>query len=492
MGWVVTTTAAVCSVPPEVQYVKPSSRQTLIQTVQSKLPIVGMLLGMVIVCGLSWVSYRKIGEFQSHVEWVDQTNQIRFELSQTVTALSDAQAAVRGFAVTGNPEFLTPLNKANTLLPVSLAKLNTLAQSNPAQIHSLQMLGQEVTRFMGLMQYTVTLQTDGGSAVKARDFIAAGTGNTALADIRSLVGQMLQREAQWLEQKRQNTAQSASDTRFLLVSGTLVSLLAFALAYSMLSRSIARRISAESDLLGANTQLVKNTERLETANTELESFSYSISHDLRIPLRAVAGYADMLSEDYASVLDDEGKRLLGVICENSERMGVLIDDLLTFSKLGRRSITATEIDMRALVDNVIAELRSLNPTAVAHITVEQLPPVSGDRALIRQVWTNLISNALKYSSKNAEAHISISGVVSTHECTYAIRDNGVGFDMQYYTKLFGVFQRLHSAEEFTGTGVGLAIVQRIVQRHGGRVWATGAVNQGATFNFALPATSTHD
>ncbi len=224
---------------------------------------------------------------------------------------------------------------------------------------------------------------------------------------------------------------------------------------------------------------------LVLVNKELDAFSYSISHDLRSPLRFVNGYAKMLDEDYASVLDAEGKRLLLIIQESAKKMGQLIDDLLTFSRLGRKEIRKSTIDMTRLVKNVLLELdKSMGYKA--EIKLDALHPVEADEALIKQVFINLFSNAIKYSSKADHPLLTISSQQKQGELIYSVSDNGVGFDMQYAHKLFGVFQRLHSDEEFEGTGVGLAIVQRIISRHAGKVWAKGEINKGAAFYFSLP------
>ena len=240
--------------------------------------------------------------------------------------------------------------------------------------------------------------------------------------------------------------------------------------------SVRKRI--ERDMRELNVQL-------KSTNKELESFSYSVSHDLRAPLRAIDGYALMLQEDFAPRLDDEGRRLLGVVREEATHMGQLIDDLLQFSRTGRKAIEAAAIDMGKLAREVAAELKVGHPGATVEIA--ELPQAVGDRSLLKQVWMNLVGNALKYSANAESPRIEIGGRAEGAECEYWVRDNGVGFDMRYADKLFGVFQRLHRAEEFPGTGVGLAIVQRVVARHGGRVSAEGSVDGGARFGFALPS-----
>ena len=226
------------------------------------------------------------------------------------------------------------------------------------------------------------------------------------------------------------------------------------------------------------------TAELQAANRELEAFSYSVSHDLRAPLRAVDGYALMLEEDYAGSLDAEGKRLLGVVRSEAGRMGHLIDDLLRFSQVGRRPMQRAQVDMGALASEVIAELAAAHPKA--RVELGNLPAASGDRALLRHVWTNLVANALKYSARHESPRVEVGGRIDGVEHVYWVRDNGAGFDMRYHEKLFKVFQRLHGEDEFEGTGAGLAIVQRVVARHGGRCWGEGAVGKGACFSFALP------
>jgi light-regulated signal transduction histidine kinase (bacteriophytochrome) len=232
--------------------------------------------------------------------------------------------------------------------------------------------------------------------------------------------------------------------------------------------------------------VVERTAQLEAANKELESFSYSVSHDLRAPLRAISGFASALIEDHAAQLNSEGQHYLQIVCDSASQMGRLIDDLLAFSRLGRKEIDKEEIDMRHLAKSVFNELRAPNPERKIAFKVEPLPFALGDRAMLRQVWVNLLSNALKFTSRKEGAVIEIGCQAGADQEIYYIKDNGAGFEMEYAGKLFGVFQRLHSTEEFEGTGVGLAIVQRIIHRHGGRVWAEGKVDEGATISFVLP------
>jgi two-component system sensor histidine kinase/response regulator len=258
---------------------------------------------------------------------------------------------------------------------------------------------------------------------------------------------------------------------------------------NLLKRSILyamERNRAEKQIRKLNMELEKSLMELKEVNSELEAFSYSVSHDLRAPLRAITGFSNILLEDYTDALDAEGKRLLNVIQSNTKKMGQLIDDLLSFSRLGRKEIKKSNIGMENLAKTIFEELKFINQERTIKLNYNALPSAHGDPALIREVFANLLANAIKFTKKEENAVIEIGCETKENENIYYVKDNGVGFDMEYANKLFGVFQRLHSDKEFEGTGVGLAIVQRIIHKHGGRVWAEGKVNGGATFYFTLP------
>jgi len=261
-------------------------------------------------------------------------------------------------------------------------------------------------------------------------------------------------------------------------------------SFSKVIRDITDRRQAREEIRKLNAELedrvFQRTMELEAANKELEAFSYSVSHDLRAPLRHIDGFAEMLWRTAGPTLEKENQELLKVISESARQMGRLIDDLLTFSRMGRSELKLMPIEMKPFVSQIIAELTPEEKSRKVTWKIGRLPAVHADPITLRQVLVNLLCNALKYSSKRPESRVEIGARDGRSEVTFLVRDNGVGFDPRYAQKLFGVFQRLHSTSEFHGTGIGLAIVRRIIARHGGRTWAESAVDQGATFYFSLP------
>lgn len=468
-------------------------------------------------------------------------------------SLVDAQASVRGFVITGEASYLEPYQTAARRIPEEVKQLQTLVSDNPQQSERAENLSRKALERLNALEETKTL-LNAGRRDDAIALIKSGSGKQLMDEFRGLENEFLAEEQRLDETRRQEVQNSWQRFDWLLVAGTSADLLlAFMLAFLFTSgigrrlrtltenaraladgNSLARPLAGTdeiakldktfhqmaqalqksrdeleskveertSELLQATEEIqklneslenrvVERTAQLEAANKELEAFSYSVSHDLCAPLRAIDGFSRIFQEDYAEKLDDEGRRVLNVIRSNAQNMGQLIDDLLAFSRLGRKEIEPTKIDMSELARDVFGGLESNSDSRTNNLEVECLPEATGDRSLLRQVFVNLLSNAVKYSETKENAPIKVGGRNENGENIYYVQDNGVGFDMKYADKLFGVFQRLHSAEEFEGTGVGLAIVQRIINRHGGRVWAKAEVGKGATFYFALPRNGFH-
>jgi len=250
---------------------------------------------------------------------------------------------------------------------------------------------------------------------------------------------------------------------------------------------VEERRRREDEIRKLNQELGKRAAELEATNNELESFAYSVSHDLRAPLRHMVGYSELLQRQASSLLDEKSQRFIRTILDSAKRMGNLIDDLLAFSRIGRAETKKTEVDLEQLVKEVVAEVGQDTKSRDIAWKIGALPVCYGDRSMLRLVVVNLVSNAVKFTRMRRPAEIEIGCVDRNRkEVEVFVRDNGAGFDMQYVNKLFGVFQRLHLPEQFEGTGIGLATVQRIIHRHGGKVRGEGAVDQGATFYFSLP------
>ncbi len=285
------------------------------------------------------------------------------------------------------------------------------------------------------------------------------------------------------------TAKAISDRQDYSVRATKLSNDELGALTDALNQMLTQIQKQNLEITSFNQQLeqkvTERTNELQLANKELESFTYSVSHDLRAPLRGINSYTKILEEDYVDKLDNDGKKIIEVILRSSKRMGELIDDLLAFSRLGRKEVTRNDIHMDALVKGVTDDFMLISVKNNIEINIQPLLPAVGDQALVKQVWVNLISNAIKYAGKKTKTLIEIGSYPKENRNVYYVKDNGVGFDMKYYAKLFGVFQRLHSNEEFEGTGVGLAITHRIIQKHHGEVWAESKLNEGATFYFSL-------
>jgi len=255
--------------------------------------------------------------------------------------------------------------------------------------------------------------------------------------------------------------------------------------FSKITRDVTEKKTNEEEIKLLNKKLEKNVKQLEMVNNELEAFTYSVSHDLRAPLRAIHRYTKILEEDFGTKIDGDGKRMMEGVMNNAKKMGQLIDDLLALSRLGKKDLVKKETDLTGLMNQSLNELKKAVDTSKARITIDPLGEAKVDPSLMQQVFINLLSNAVKYSSLKEKPEIHVGVKKEGAETVYFVKDNGTGFDMKYYNKLFGVFQRLHDSYEFEGTGVGLALAKRIITRHGGKIWAEAEVGKGATFYFTL-------
>ncbi|MFP5245322.1 MAG: sensor histidine kinase [Thermoanaerobaculia bacterium] len=428
-----------------------------------------------------------------------------FAAHELAGSLTDLHVQLRGYLLNGEPGLLTSFDQRHASARLALGRLpddSSASRRMRRAGEALLALQEQTRRHIAAGRLDQALESLRAPAI------------ARITEFRAAHAEYNQVEEQRLVLRESTTRTSTRRVTTAAIGGVVMNLLYVLGLGGTLARSASRRLRI----------IVENTKRLERGepigpplppgdeisevdrafhrmamtverqkaelrqiNGEVESFAYSVSHDLRAPLRAVSGYAEMIEEDHGDRLDETARRYLASMRGEAARMGQLIDDLLRFSRVSRQSLNIQTLDVAALATSCLAELRAEQPERRMAILIESLPRAEGDPSLVRVVLMNLLSNAVKYSAGRDVAVIRVTGEVDGGQCVFHVQDNGVGFDMRYAAKLFTVFQRLHRDDEFEGTGVGLALVARIVQRHGGRVSATGAVGAGATFTFTLPA-----
>jgi signal transduction histidine kinase len=437
-------------------------------------------------------TYRASVDFAESSEGISRTEQLRDALDDLYVVLSGAESAQAAYLLTGR---IQSREEYSRLAASSHAYQRTIASfvaGDPTQAADLDRLKAHVQRRLKLLEEVTALYDENGLS-SAREAIASDEGAASMRAILELTTRMDERGEAVLIQRENTLARTRQLTLGSLLLTLAVATGIFIALFRGISREMSARADAELDLrernrevLALNSELAQRAAEVEAMNKELEAFSYSVSHDLRAPLRHIDGYIEMLLEEAGETLSEEAKRHLAVIADSSRHMSDLIDDLLDFSKSGRVELHAERVDLGPLASDVIRSLEMGTRGRAIEWDIEDLPAVRGDPALLRQVFVNLIDNAVKYTRQRDSAVIRIgsAGVQQGRQVVF-VQDNGVGFDMKHAAKLFGLFQRLHRADEFEGTGIGLANVRRIVARHGGTVWVEAEPGRGATFYFSL-------
>ncbi len=439
---------------------------------------VGFAAAILLMIFISFFSIGSIFRLNQKERNVGHTFTVLIKMEEVFSILKDAETSMRGYALSQNPEYLHVYETSLRNLDPQLDELRKLVVDNPVQMAHFKNLRLLIDKRLHAMKVFLFYFETGQKEIVA-NMTKAGKGRKLMEQIRQTISVMKETENQLLFQRQQSSKTSTIFTYLIISLGNILAISAILLAIYFINVDITKRKEAEEALKNRQTEL-------EQVNRELEAFSYTISHDLRSPLRAIDGFGKILKEEYAKDFDEEGKRILNIIQQNAVKMGTLIDDLLDFSRLNRKEIVKTDYDMRELVQEVVQEMRQANLSWNSEVVIREIANAPSDPSLLHQVWANLLSNSFKYCSRKPSSKIEIGSIVKGEEIEYFVEDNGEGFDMQYKNKLFGIFQRLHSYKEFEGTGVGLAIVHRIVHRHGGKVDAYGIVGAGARFTFSLP------
>jgi signal transduction histidine kinase len=442
----------------------------------------GLVFAGIVV--ISAISYRNTTVLIENSRLDTKSHELVQLLDSVGEALGAAESGHRRYLVTGDESYLKSYRTVVERMPEYLRYLRGLTSEGPEQQARVATLEQLIASQLGAEEGAITQREKHGYEA-VRHLALSGAAKNELQEIHRLMAELDSAEQRALLLRVAQSARSTRNTIALLGLGALLQLVLLASVYFLIHHDVTERRRVA-------TELQSRGELLQAANKELEAFSYSVSHDLRAPLRHIDGYAALLSKAAGETLNDKARRYLQTISDSAKQMGQLIDDLLVFSRMGRQDMLRTTVNVDQLVKTVLHDSRLDLQGRTISWTMHPLPPVLGDPAMLRQVFVNLISNALKFTATRPEAKIEIgANKRNPGEVEIFVRDNGVGFDMQYVNKLFGVFQRLHRNDEFEGTGIGLANVRRIIHRHGGRTWAEGAPDQGATFYFSLPLARPH-
>ena len=450
-------------------------------TIEQRI-LAGFSLVFVGILVITAVSYHNTSIVLTNSRLDGRSHDLLQLLSTIDVAMNEAEDAHRRYLVTGEMSYLESYKKVVQQKPTFATYLRELARGSMEQEQRARVLERMMEKQLNAESKAID-QFDRGGFRAVKKMAIEGAGRRELGAIHQLITDMDSDERQAMNRRIADSAEGTKNTIVLLGLGAFLQLVLLAWVYYLIRHDITerRRVAEE---------LQRRGELLEAANKELEAFSYSVSHDLRAPLRHIDGYAALLRKSVEQSLNEKGARYLQTISDAAKQMGQLIDDLLIFSRMGRQEMLHTPVNLEQVINHVLADLRLDLQGREISWTIAPLPEVTGDPAMLRQVFVNLLTNAIKFTGTRPKASIEIGVERPTSaEVVIFVRDNGVGFDMEYASKLFGVFQRLHRADEFEGTGIGLANVRRIVHRHGGRTWAEGAPDIGATFFIALPTRS---
>ncbi len=450
---------------------------------------------------LAAILFYQIGDLLDAAYWVEHTDVVITQARVTRRVAETMPGYQRLFFLTGDPQYREKFNLARSEFSKQIQKLKDDVKDNKGQKQSVVAWENEFHRYLEIAESEMAAFVEGKDYLT---WVRRGEDEQAMEALRSHAERFVATEAGYSTTRSAKARHSGQAVRLSVLVLALIfgTILGFAIRKQLLDlgqtyvvalkevQTQSQEIEQQSKHIrelntGLEERIRQRTTELEASNRELEAFSYSVSHDLRAPLRSIDGMSLALLEDYEAALDDDGKKFLQRLRANSQQMATLIDSLLELSRLTRAEMRREPVNMTALADEIVAEIQARQPERKVALDMQEVPDTVGDKRLLRVALENLLSNAWKYTAKQPEAQIVFSASEQEGKTVYAVKDNGAGFDMAFYNKLFGAFQRLHSVNEFEGTGIGLATVQRIIRRHGGQIWAEGEPGKGATFFFTL-------
>lgn len=440
-------------------------------------------------------SYRDLKAFQEARQRSIETRSVLDANENLLSSIKDAETGERGYLLTGERTYLEPYRHAIGLVQGNLRDLARATANQPAARVRSRELAMVVIDKLDELRETIELHDQHGF-VAALALVTTDRGQRDMERIRVLCDEVRSMESSVLTQTSDILESSAARSRYVIVFGSFALFLLVTAAAIAINRDITKQAQLAADLSASEqryrglaeeleVRVQKRTTDLESANKELESFSYSVSHDLRAPLRSIDGFSQAILDDYAGKLDDHGKDMLARVRSATQRMGLLIDDMLKLARVSRAELRSEEVSLSGIAETVLADLKRAQPERYVTASIAENVVVPGDGDLLRVAMENLLLNAWKFTSKRVEARIEFGVEQTENDPVFFVKDNGAGFDMAYAARLFAPFQRLHDTRDFEGTGVGLATVQRIIHRHGGRIWVDAAVGEGATFRFTL-------
>jgi signal transduction histidine kinase len=439
---------------------------------------------LILLC-LGALSYRSTVRDEEDRGWVTHTLLVVEKLQAIRIDITQAEAGQRGYMLTGQDRYLELYGIGVDRVRRDMTELPDLIQDNPGQREAVKRLEPLIVDRLAELGDGIETRKRSGLPAGVEAVAPANNGEKWTGQIAARIGEMRSTEDRLLKSRSDTAADGTRKMKAVIVLGNALAILILLVAGFAIHRQAAARILAEQHLKQVNEHLEHRTAELSDTNSELETFSYSVAHDLRAPLRQIAGYSHVLIQDYGPRLDGEARRYLEKVEEGARKMGRLVDDLLSLSKVGRQELSLQDTSLDSLLQQVVEDLAPECSGRAVEWQIGGLFSAECDPGLMKQVFVNLLSNAVKYTGKRERAVIQVGQMMQNDLRVIFVRDNGAGFEMQYVGKLFGVFQRLHKARDFEGTGVGLAIVQRIIRKHGGRVWAESTLDQGATFFFTL-------